>query len=164
MMCFSSFEFRDAITQQSADPVGPFRRPLPRGRHGTTAEQQRVQRGQSQRSQFSFRCDAWRVRDESSLRRIHARRYFFRSADRYRRLIDAQHARRLTGAGTDAAGKLRKNYWWREVGERLLPAAAINKVVPIRNEVAHRTSRLAKGTPQSMQRAPCFRSFSSGKS
>jgi hypothetical protein len=53
--------------------------------------------------------------------------------------------------------------------ERLLPQAAVDEVVPLRDEVVDRAAAEAmplislpvwqNGTPQSMQRAPCWRSF-----
>jgi hypothetical protein len=49
------------------------------------------------------------------------------------------------GAGTDAAGEFGEVVGRMQDLERLAPAAAVNEVVPVGNDVVHRAARLAEG-------------------
>ena len=64
--------------------------------------------------------------------------------DRYRRLIDPQHARCLARSGTDAAGELRKIIGGVQDADGLVPAAAKDQIVPIRNHVVERAAGVAE--------------------
>src|SRR5262249_17458028 len=70
---------------------------------------------------------------------------FFNLLDRDRRLVNAEHACRLTRRGTDAAGEL-----WEVVGrvklpQSLFPASVVNQIIPVGNEVIDRASGVAEG-------------------
>src|SRR5580698_5021977 len=62
-----------------------------------------------------------------------------------RRLIDAQYARSLAGRGTDAAGELREVVGRVQAANRGLPAAVIDKVVPVRDEIVDRATGVTEG-------------------
>src|SRR5262249_41677970 len=55
--------------------------------------------------------------------------------DGHRRLVDAEYARTFARRRTDAAGELREVVGLMQAIERLTPQSAINKIVPLRNEV-----------------------------
>jgi hypothetical protein len=60
--------------------------------------------------------------------------------DRYRRTGNAEHAGAFAGCRADAAGEIRKVVGLVQPDERLLPQAAINQVVPLRNQVVDRAA------------------------
>ena len=61
--------------------------------------------------------------------------------DRDRRLVDAEHARAFARRGADAAGELGEVVRLVQAVERLLPQAAVDEVVPLRDEVVDRAAR-----------------------
>src|ERR1700722_12172489 len=69
---------------------------------------------------------------------------FFILLDRYRRLIDAQNAGSLAGRGTNAARELGKVIGGVQSPHRFLPTPVVDQIIPVGNEITHRTSRLAE--------------------
>ncbi len=65
--------------------------------------------------------------------------------DRDCRLIDPQHTRRFARRWTNAAGKFRKIVGRVQLANRLFPAAVIDEIVPVGDQVVDGTSRLAEG-------------------
>jgi hypothetical protein len=74
--------------------------------------------------------------------------------DGHRGIDDAEHARALAGRGADAARELREVVRLMEAVQRVLPAAAVDEVVPLRDQVVDGTAggqagdhlaRVAKG-------------------
>jgi len=66
------------------------------------------------------------------------------------------------GAGQDAAGELGKVVCGVQATDGRFPTTVVNQVVPVGNQLLTGQPEWQKGTPQSMQRAPCSRCFSSG--
>ena len=60
-------------------------------------------------------------------------------------LIDAQHASCFAGSGADAAGEFREVVGGVEAANGALPAAVIDQVVPVGDEVIDRAARVAEG-------------------
>jgi hypothetical protein len=60
--------------------------------------------------------------------------------DRHRRLIDAQHASRFAWRGTNPPGEFRKIIGGVQLPNGIFPAAAINQIVPVGDDVIDRTS------------------------
>ena len=60
-------------------------------------------------------------------------------------LVDAQHAGRFAGRGTDAPGEFRKVVGGVQLPHRLLPAPAVDQIVPIGNDVGQRAAGVAEG-------------------
>src|SRR5580693_4296888 len=69
---------------------------------------------------------------------------FFVLLDRDGRRVDAQNARRLAGRGADAASELGEIIGGMQLANRVFPAAVIDQIVPVRNEIADGASRLAE--------------------
>ena len=61
------------------------------------------------------------------------------------RLIDAQHAGGLAGRGADAAGELGEVVGGVEAADGGFPAAVVDQVVPVGNEVVDRAAGVAEG-------------------
>jgi hypothetical protein len=61
------------------------------------------------------------------------------------RLIDAEHAGGLARRGTDAAGELREVVGGVQAADRGFPAAVVDQVVPVGNEVVDRAAGVAEG-------------------
>ena len=61
--------------------------------------------------------------------------------DGHRRGVDAEHARALAGRRADAAGELREVVGLVQALERLAPEAAVDEVVPLRDQVVDRAAR-----------------------
>src|SRR5438067_10659042 len=68
----------------------------------------------------------------------------FDRLDRDRRIVDVERARRFAGCWTDTAGDLREVVGLMQPVDRAAPVVAIDKVVPVRNEVVHRASRVTE--------------------
>src|SRR5687768_9501158 len=62
-----------------------------------------------------------------------------------RRLIDPEHARGLTRRWTDAPGELRKVVGGVQHADGILPAVAVNQIVPVGNDVVQRTAGMTEG-------------------
>ena len=60
--------------------------------------------------------------------------------DRHRRVVDAQHAGAFAGRRTDAAGEFRKVVRLVQAVQRVPPTAAIDQVVPFRDQIVDRTA------------------------
>src|SRR6266545_3392550 len=60
--------------------------------------------------------------------------------DRHRRLVDAEHARAFAGRRTDPAGELREIVRLVQPVQRLAPQAAIDQIIPFRDEIVDGTS------------------------
>ena len=65
--------------------------------------------------------------------------------DGNRRLVDAQHAGGFAGRGTDASGELREVVGGVQAADCIFPAAVVDEIVPIGNEVVDRTAGMAEG-------------------
>src|SRR5437899_173799 len=65
--------------------------------------------------------------------------------DRHGRVVDVEDAGLFAGRGTDASGELRKIVRGVEPLNRVLPAPAIDEVVPVGDDVPERTALVAKG-------------------
>src|SRR4029434_934442 len=65
--------------------------------------------------------------------------------DRYRLGVDAEHARSFTRGRTNASGEFREIVRCVESLDGLAPAAAIDEIVPVGNDVAQRTPLVAEG-------------------
>ena len=61
------------------------------------------------------------------------------------RLIDAQHAGGLAGRGADAAGELGEVVGGVQAANGALPAAVVDQVVPVGDEVVDRAAGVAEG-------------------
>ena len=87
----------------------------------------------------------------------------FDGLDGDRVVVEVERAGRLARRRADAAGEFREIIGRVQVARGLLPVAAIDEVVPVRDLVVHRTAGVADtGMPQSMQRAAWSRVASSG--
>ena len=64
--------------------------------------------------------------------------------DRDRRLVDAEHARGFAGRGTDAAGELGEIVGGVQLADGFFPAAAIDQIVPVGNEIVDGTAGVAE--------------------
>ena len=64
--------------------------------------------------------------------------------DRDWRLVDTQHTRGFTRSGANSAGELGEIICGVQLADGFLPASAIDKIVPVRNEIANGTSGLAE--------------------
>src|SRR6185437_3808199 len=64
--------------------------------------------------------------------------------DRDRGLINPQHSSRFARRRTNASGELGEVVRRVKLAQRFLPAPAVHEVVPVGNEVVHRTSRVAE--------------------
>ena len=62
-----------------------------------------------------------------------------------RRLIDAEHAGSFAGRGTDAAGELGEVVGRVQAANRALPAAVVDEVVPVGDEIVDRATGVAEG-------------------
>ena len=59
--------------------------------------------------------------------------------------VDAEHARGFARRGTDATGEFGEIVGGVQLADGVFPAAAIDEIVPVGDEVADGTSRLAEG-------------------
>ena len=84
--------------------------------------------------------------------------------DRHGVVVDVEHAGRLAGRRADQPGELGEVVGGVQVRERLLPVAAVDEVVPVRDLVASGQPSWQNGMPQSMQRPPWSRSVCSAGS
>src|SRR5438034_2360889 len=60
------------------------------------------------------------------------------------RLLDLEHARRLARRGAEAPGELREVVRAMQLPDRLVPAVAIDEVVPVRDEISQRAAVMAE--------------------
>src|SRR5262249_55138966 len=60
--------------------------------------------------------------------------------DGHRIVVDVEGARRLAWRWTDAAGDLRKIVGAMQIARGLPPVAAVDQVVPVRDQIVHRTA------------------------
>src|SRR5207249_1095249 len=60
-------------------------------------------------------------------------------------VVDAEHAGRFAGRGTQAARPLGETVGGVEAVDGLAPAVAVHEVVPVGNEVTQRTALVAEG-------------------
>src|SRR4051812_11740787 len=67
--------------------------------------------------------------------------------DRHRVVVDVEHAGGLAWSRADQAGELREVVGGVERLERLAPAAAIDEVVPVRDQVSKRAALVAERDP-----------------
>ena len=138
------FEVRDAVAQQAADAVILFKQ----GDFVARAIQL-LRGGEARRA---------RTDDGNSLPGARLGRFrldpaffpcavddgFFDQFDRDGRFVDPQDARRFAWRGANAPGKLRKIISGMEDADRILPAVAIDEIVPVRNDVVDRAARVAE--------------------
>jgi hypothetical protein len=68
----------------------------------------------------------------------------FHRLDRDRIVVDTEHARALARRRAQRAGELRKIVGRVQAVDRLAPLAAINEIVPVRDEVAKRAALVAE--------------------
>ena len=59
-------------------------------------------------------------------------------------VVDAEHARAFARRGADAAGELGEVVGAVQALERLAPQAAIHQVVPLRDQIVDRDSRMRR--------------------
>jgi hypothetical protein len=139
------FEFGNPVAKQSADAVGLF---IHRNRVASAAELllRRCEAGRAGTDDGDFLSRAKFARlwvdpalEESALHDI-----FFVLLDRDRRRVDAENTRRLTGRGTDAASELGEIIGGVQLANRIFPAAVIDQIVPVGNEIADGTAGLAE--------------------
>src|SRR5271169_4229773 len=64
--------------------------------------------------------------------------------DGYRRLVDAEHAGGLARGRANTAGEFRKIVGRMQHADGFAPAAAINQIVPVGNDIVQRTAGVAK--------------------
>ena len=69
----------------------------------------------------------------------------FDRLDRHRGVLDVQRAGGLARRGADAAGEFREIVGREQIARRLLPIAAIDEIVPVRDLVVDRTAVVAIG-------------------
>ena len=138
------FEVGDAIAHQAADAVV-----LLVDRHRVPGAAQLLCGGQSRRSAADHGHPLAGVR----LRRLGMNPAFVPPAlhdgalhqlDRHRGLVDAQHAGGLARGGADATCELGKVVGGVQAADGGFPAAVIRQVVPVRNQVVHRTAGMAE--------------------
>src|ERR1700687_5150531 len=137
-------ELGDAITKQSTDAICFFvdHNRMP----GAT---QLLRRGQSCRTRthdrdFLSGAKFRRLWSKPTLQKSAFHDVFFVLLDRDWRLVDTQHTRGFTGSGANSAGELGKIICGVQLADGFLPASAIDKIVPVRNEIADRASGLAE--------------------
>src|SRR5262245_30760861 len=70
---------------------------------------------------------------------IDDRRFYI--LDGHRQLVETEHAGTFAGRRTDPAGKFGKVVGLVQTFERFFPQAAINKIVPFRNQIIDRAAR-----------------------
>ncbi|EKE17158.1 MAG: hypothetical protein ACD_10C00594G0001 [uncultured bacterium] len=68
----------------------------------------------------------------------------FDRLDADRRCVNPQGAGRFTGRRADTAGEVREVVGRMQDFQRLFPVAAINQIVPVGNDVIHRTAVIAE--------------------
>src|ERR1019366_9602313 len=86
----------------------------------------------------------WRMGDDPALVKCSLDDGGFRRLDRHRIVVDAEDARALARRRTQASGELRKIVGGVQPIERCVPAIAIDKIVPVRNQVAERAPLVAE--------------------
>ena len=62
-----------------------------------------------------------------------------------RRLVDAEHAGGFAGRGADAAGEFGEVVGGVQLADGLAPAAAVDQIVPVGNDVGERAAGVAEG-------------------
>src|SRR6185503_523152 len=137
-------EIRDAVAQQSADavvlfeyrdPVASARQLLRAGEAGGAGADNRNLLARLVNGGLRFHPARFPgLVDDRVLDRL--------DADRV--LVDAQNAGLFAGCGADAAGELREIVGRMQRLDRVLPVAAIDQVVPVRNDIVDRAALHAK--------------------
>src|SRR5579863_8490815 len=79
-----------------------------------------------------------------SFRKATFHNILFDFLDRYGRLVDTEHARRLAWSRTDATRELRKIISRMQLTQRFFPAPAINQIIPVGDEIVNGTSGLTE--------------------
>ena len=138
-------EIGNAVTQKSADAVRLFEE-----RHQVTRTIQLLGRSHARRpgsndgdALAGACCGRFGLDQAFFPRAVHDGLFDHFNADR--RLVDAKHASCFARRGADAASKLREVIRRMQDPNRFLPFVPIHQIVPIRNDVVHRTARMAKG-------------------
>ena len=138
-------EIGDAVTQQAADAVGLFE-----DRDGVAGAVELLRRGQARRTRTDHRHSLSAARrgrlgtDPALLEGVLDDR-LFDLLDGDRRLVDSEHAGGLAGRRADAAGDLREVVGGVQNADGLLPAVAVDQVVPVGDDVVERTAGVAEG-------------------
>ena len=125
-------EMWNAIDQQAAQTIGLFI-----DRHRVPGAAKLLRRGQSRRPGADNRDPLPRLKrgrlgNDPALRKATVGNRLFNLLNRHRRLVNAQHARRLAGRGADAAGELGKIVGRVQPAYRLFPAVLVDQLVPVR--------------------------------
>ena len=139
------FEVWDAVAQQASDPVALLE-------HGHRMARARELLGAGQ-TRGAAADDGHRLA-RAPLGHLRLDPAFFEAAidnrafdafDRHRRIDDVECASRLAGSGTHAAGKFGEVVGRMQHVERILPVVLVDEVVPVRDDVVHRTAVVAIG-------------------
>ena len=138
------FKVRYAVAQQSADPVV-----LLEHRDVMARAAELLRRGQSRRSGADHRdplagSKRRRLGQNPALLECPVDHGLFDLLDRDRRLVNAEHAGSLARRRADAPRELREVVGRVQDPHRLLPASAEDQIVPVGNDVVHRTPGVAE--------------------
>ena len=141
---FLQLEFRDAITQQSADTVGLFvyRDPVS-GAVELLGRRQACGAGADDRN-FSSGAEFGRLGSDPAFEKSALDDVLLDVLYRNWRLVDAQHAGGFAWRGTDASSELGEVVGSVQLTNRFFPAPAIHEVVPVRNNIIYWASGVAE--------------------
>ncbi len=138
---FVELHVRDAVHQQTADPVGA----LVHGNQMAGAIELRCARqprgpGPDHRNFFS-RAFFRRLGANPALQEAVIDDRGFDIFNRHRQFVEPQHAAAFAGRRTNPAGKFRKIVGLVQALQSLFPQAAIYEIVPLGNEIVDRAAR-----------------------
>src|ERR1035438_3176427 len=141
------FEIGDAVAQQAADAVALFKHG-----DGVAGARQLLRGGQAGRARANHGhalagLDGGRLRPDEALFKAAIDDRAFDLLDGDRRLIDAEHAGSLAGSRADAAGEFGEIVGGVQLPHGVVPAAMVDEVVPIGNQVGERATGVAERNP-----------------
>src|SRR5581483_4400690 len=137
-------EFRDAVTQQAADAVVTLEYAHLMAGASQLLGCRQTGRAGTDHGDFLAGFDYGRERLHFAVLPCVLGDRELDGPDRYRIIVDAKHARTFARRRTKGAGELRKIIGLVQAIDRVLPAAAIDEVVPIGNHVTKRAALMAK--------------------
>src|ERR1017187_2904539 len=139
------FEVGNAVAQEAADAVA-----LLEDRHAMPGARQLLCGGQARRPRTDHRHPLAGARQgrlglDETLFESTVRNRFFDLPDGNRRRVDAQHARGFAGGRANAAGEFGEVVGGVQAADGAVPAALVNQVVPVWNDIVQRAAGMAEG-------------------
>src|SRR6266849_4511036 len=137
-------EMRNAVSQQSTDAIRLLVHSYPVPGAGELLGSRQSRGSRADNSHLFAGTMPRRFWPDPALFKSALDDILFDLLDRDRRLIDSEHASRFARRRTDPSGELRKIIGGMQLPHGIFPSAAINQIVPVGDDVVHRTTGMTE--------------------